>query len=195
MNEFLNKGEDAFDHAAETAKAQYAYRGVDALVNKAWMYYYIDDFDRAEKQVEEVTSRIDREYFFTEHGIPSKDGGLVPWIWVQLGKAYLLLGRMAFDRFKEARELLDQQRADEHLHIAGQKWALSMAYNELYGKDFRDIIGGRTQIYKNLSPLNEHEMAQVRKGAHDEDSKYADSQSLRSFEAFIIENFFKENSR
>lgn len=53
---------------------------------------------------------------------------------------------MFFDEYKEL-AAKDQQIAEKKLRQAAHNWALSMAYNKLYGSFFRDFNKGREDVY------------------------------------------------
>ena len=189
LADLIAKGKEAFDLAVENAEAELAYRAADALVNMAWMYYYVEDFEEAQKVVERMFGMIETRYLFTKEDKPSHGNGLIPWFWVQLGKAYLLLGRIAFGRYEQARRQNNDKEIKRQLNTVAQQWTLSLAYNAQYGKDFRDILSGRKVIYNCLSMLNFKEMAWVKDGIQDVRSEYIDVPEFEIFEKFIGEQF------
>lgn len=183
----IEKGKEAFDNAVQSAGTEFAYRGVDARVNLAWMYYYVDNFNEAEKILNDLN--IEEQYFIKQDKPSSMTNTITPWYWVQLGKANLLLGKMAFDKYKQANT---QQAVDEvkmQLKKAAHYWMLSIAYNEKYRPDFRDLIRGRQEIYNCLRVLNFEEMKWVKDGIKQAYEMYDTSQGLESFEKFINEQF------
>ncbi|MEK6750646.1 MAG: tetratricopeptide repeat protein [Chloroflexota bacterium] len=189
MADLVTKGRDAFESAVTSAGVEFAYRGVDALVNLAWMYYYINDFDEAQKVVDTVFDMIDDRYLYTKERPPLGTEGLIPWFWVQLGKTYLLLGKMAFSKYEQANQQDNVDEVRKQLNVVGYNWTLSVAYNEKYGKDFRDILGGRKMIYKYLGPLNPDEMGWVLDGVYSAYNSYYNEVALKTFETSVNEHF------
>ncbi len=183
----IMEGKKAFDLSVRSAGTEFAYRGVDALVNLAWMYYYVGYFDDAQKVINNI--KIDERYLFKKNYVPVIEDDLIPWHWVQLGKANLLLGKMAFDKYEQANALQDISEAKLQLKKAAHDWMLSIAYNEKYEKDFRDLTRGRQEIYNCLRILNFNEMGWVKEGIHQAYEKYANASELQSFENFLIEQF------
>lgn len=113
--EFVGKGEQAFDLAVANSEAELTYRGVDALVNKAWMYYYVDNFEKAGNVIDSVLGMIQPQYLFTNERRPTHGEEQVPWYWVQLGKAYLLLGIISFKRYEQAHRLVDDEEMEKRV--------------------------------------------------------------------------------
>ena len=185
--DFITKGKEAFDAAVRIAGTEFAYRGVDALVNLAWMYYYVGDFEKAQKGVDSII--IDDQYLFTKTHAPLVRDDLVPWYWVQLGKANLLLGKMAFDRYEEANARNDFGAVELQLEKVAHYWMLSIAYYLVYGKAFRDFVLGRKLISNCLRTFNSQEIEWVRHGIHKAYKMYFDAHELMSFETFIAEQF------
>jgi tetratricopeptide (TPR) repeat protein len=145
-NELLVKGEQALRHCAKAAQ-NIPYRQVDALVNLAWLHYYIGDVGSAEQALEEALSIIPADYeITTQDGMPTQDQP-VPFFWVQMGKAALLEGSMAFDRYQQ-----DPQSKD--LEKVAREYLFCLAYNELFSEDFRDLRRAKDQIYQRLKKLD-----------------------------------------
>jgi tetratricopeptide (TPR) repeat protein len=189
VEDLVAKGKDAFDTAVKNAEAEFAYRAVDSLVNKAWMYYYIDEYEEAHRLVDQVLGIVDPQYLFTRERGPLHGDELVPWHWVQLGKAYLLLGRIAIDKYELACQQNNEKEIEAQLHAVARQWTLSLAYDAQYGKDFRDVVGGRKVMYNCLYKLNRKEWLWVREGVGIVRNEYSDHEALRFFEDFIDQRF------
>ena len=188
-SEIISKGEEAFTLAEKYAGNTFAYRGYDSLVNLAWMYYYVDNFKSARKTINYILQAIDNRYLFTEGRAPIKTDEPIRWFWVQLGKSYLLLGKIAFDEYAEANKHSNDDEAKEKLMAAGSAWVLSIAYNEKYKEEFRDLVEGRKGIYKCLGSLNSKEIELVREGIHKVYDEFPGVLELKSFEIWVNEKF------
>jgi tetratricopeptide (TPR) repeat protein len=170
-------GESALHEAAEIARSQQPHRAVDALVNLAWLKYYIGDVAGVEAELKQVQAIVKDDYFIsTEEGLPSGELDQ-PFYWVQLGKVYLLKGHIAFNRYFQAdleyKSNEDQKqiviegmlaKAEAALKEAASMYALSLAYDDLYGRGqrFRDLKRAETRIHDRLKGLNVEEMQIVK---------------------------------
>jgi hypothetical protein len=160
QQKLAERSKDALERAMELAGEDLFYRGVDAQVNIAWLYYFTRRLDEAEKEAWTVIERIPRDYHIVRReGLPDSD---LPheFFWVQLGKAHLLLGEVAGSRF------LDQEQF-EALQEMGKHYTLSLAYDELFAPDFRDLRRGLQRAYVRLRKLNSAEFHKVHQGIID----------------------------
>jgi tetratricopeptide (TPR) repeat protein len=187
--EKIERSHVAFEMAVKAAEeAGYEYRATDALVNLAWLYYYTGDFSKARDLLDKKgRDQIDDECLYTKeheaaHNIP------IPWHWVQIGKAYVLLGMMVFDEYREARAK-DLHLAEKKLCRAAHNWTLSMAYNKLYGSVFRDFSKGREDVYTRLAELNIQEMSWVKDSMEQTHREYHIPDDGRAFEKLLEERF------
>jgi len=196
------KGVTEFEKAADLAKSSYGYRAVDVLVNLAFLHYYNKEFKEAIRILEEEVFEIilqdhqidQRRDFPSLYKIIS-----VSWFWVQLGKAYLLKGRIAFEYYKNALDAEKGKRQlthpsttktwQEHLAEAASAWALSLAYDACFGSDFRDLNSGKMTIYDLLRGLNVKELELVKKAARKTYRDYHIPSSHRLFVQFINSSF------
>jgi hypothetical protein len=191
-SELLEMGEQALEEAVEIAGEAYFYRAIDALVNLAWLYYYIGDSKRAEELLaNQVRKRIDDEYLYTtDHGVDKEEfSGVIPWIWVQLGKADLLLGVIRFDEYQRRDREKDMEGAEEYLRKAGHNWALSLSYDALFGDDFRDLDRGLSVLYDKIAGLNEDEMDWLLDAMEKTYQEYHVDESEQLLARFILNRF------
>ncbi len=168
-------GERALTEAARLAKAQQPHRAVDALVNLAWLKYFVEVPKQAETTLDQVWDIIPTGYRILEgQGLPEA-GQDMPWHWVQLSKAHRLLGELAYERYERENELYKRARrqpdseaaqrhqdnAYEHLERVATEYTLAEAYDELYGQGqiHRDQKRSEEQIYDRLKGLNLEELS------------------------------------
>ena len=138
---------------------------------------------------EKVQERLGHEHLFTrEHGVDESHAP-TSWNWVQLGKANVLLGMIYFDEYKQADKSKDKEKAEMKLRQAAHNWTLSMAYNSLYGNDFRDFAKGREGVYEHLEQLNNEEMDWVVESMNQTHREYHIEEDQRSFEQLLKERF------
>lgn len=187
--DFVEKGERAFDLAVTTSGTELAYRGVDALVNKAWMYYYVENFEKAGEVVDSVLGMIQSQYLYTKDHVPIHGEEQVPWYWVQLGKAYLLLGIISYKGYEQAHKLGDEEKMAKELENLGRYWTLSFAYDAQYGKDFRDVKSGRRVMYNSLYNRNFKEWTWIRDGIESTKKDYVEAKELELFEEYVRKQF------
>lgn len=189
--QIVEKSQLGYEQAIETSeKFGYEYRAIDALVNMAWLYYYADHAEKARSILrDKVRDRSGHSHLYTvEH---SADENSVPtsWNWVQLGKANILLGMIYFDEYKQANLEKDKAKAEHMLRQAAHYWTLSMAYNSLYGRDFRDFTKGREDVYERLEQLNPVELDWVVDSMKQTHKQYHIAEEQRSFEQLLKERF------
>jgi hypothetical protein len=174
--ELVRLGELALREAAEVARSQQPHRAVDALVNLAWLKYYVDDLAGVEAVLVDGQAMVKNEYYIsTEDGLPPEELDQ-PWYWVQLGKIHLLKGHIAFNRYsqmytgyKEIRQRGDTdlgllEKAQAALKESASMYTLSLAYNSLYGRGqlSRDQKRAETRIHGRLKGLNVDELQIVK---------------------------------
>ncbi|MGB9890713.1 MAG: tetratricopeptide repeat protein, partial [Anaerolineae bacterium] len=163
LEELVRRSERDFQRAMEEAGEALPYRYLDALVNLAWLYYYVRKEDRAEDEAQKALDRIPPEYRLplqTAHKeLPHT------FYWLLAGKTYLLLGQLAMRRFAQAKEeKREQEERMEHLRRVGEHFTAALAYDELFAYEFRDIRRAIRSIYERLRGLNQQEMAAVHQG-------------------------------
>jgi hypothetical protein len=188
-DENIERSRAAFERAMKIAKeSSYEYRAIDALVNMAWLYYYAGDRSKVRNVLQErVRNQTPEDYLYTrEH--PAKHDASIPWHWVQLGKANVLLGMMFFDEYREV-HTKDPYLAETKLREAAHYWTLSMAYNKLYGTSFRDFNKGREDVYRQLAKLNLQEMQWVKESIEQTHREYHIPDDGRAFEQLLRERF------
>ena len=181
LNVMKNKSQAALTAAAELAeKRGYIYRAVDARINLAWMWHYVEEDDEALKIIKEVRETIrgiDERYLFSSKKGVQEIEDPISWYWVQLGKAELLRGRISYSNYSKLNKKADTKTdvdialLEKHLTIVGKAWALAMAYNARYGSDFRDLNRAMGEIYSRMIKLNSKEQKWVSNGmqqAYDE---------------------------
>lgn len=165
-NELAERGQQALRQAAKRAHGVLVHKEVDALVNLAWLRYYVKDPDGARQIIEQQVYALADQYRTLEGPRLPPPTDPNTFIWVQLGKSQLLLGQIAFDRY----QVLDQQRkqtgvevepSEPFLRQAALHCTLSLAYDELFANDFRDLRAGLDTIYRNLKKLNSEELQTV----------------------------------
>jgi Tfp pilus assembly protein PilF len=156
------RAEDALRRAMREGEGEPGlfHKVIDAQVNLAWLYHYQGDDGRADQELKKVISRVPSEYLITPgQGLPERD---LPqsFLWVQLGKSQSLYGQMAMKRFRDSK---GSERL-EHLEAAGYHYTLSLAYDELFAAEFRDMRRGMERIYDNMKKLNRQEFLDVCRG-------------------------------
>jgi tetratricopeptide (TPR) repeat protein len=139
-----HEAEDTLRRASQEASGRFVYRQVEALVNLAWLRYYVDDLEGARHILHgsgsEVLTVIPQEHLIIRGQGISQTNNPVMWFWVQLGKANLLLGQIEFDNYKALNRTLrgkgidpeDREEAWDPLKEAGRLFTLSEAYNGRY---------------------------------------------------------------
>lgn len=163
QQELAERGEYALRRAATEAHGLLTHKEVDALVNRAWLRFYVKDTVGARQIIEGEVYPLAQEYRIVEKQGPPELPDSNAFLWVQLGKANLLLGQIAFDEYRVKYDELKQAGADTAavtylLQEAARYFTLSLAYDELFASDFRDLRAGLDVIYRDLKVLNPAEL-------------------------------------
>lgn len=173
-----NLGEDALKKAMGVAKVDgnLLHLAIDAEVNLAWLYHYAEDDEAAKQTAESARMSACEELGLGETEIPEKGKSLAQsFLLVQLGKIELLMGEIACK--------------EKDFVSAGEHFTASLAYDERYAPDFRDMRRGLDKMYKSLKGLNAEEFQQVLKGVNQATTKYKNLSSPTRMHAFLRESF------
>jgi hypothetical protein len=153
-----------FELAIKEAGDAFPHLTMDALVNLAWHEYYLQDPGEACSIVENRVFPLASEYRIEPgQGVPELETP-VTFFWVQLGKANSLLGQIEMDEFHKQQDQRGadwQLHADDHLRQAARYYTLAIAYDQLFGRDFREMRRGLDLIYDELKRLNSRELGVV----------------------------------
>ncbi|HHS98585.1 MAG TPA: hypothetical protein ENK08_11970 [Chloroflexi bacterium] len=156
------------DAAARAEKAGLLYRRMEALVNLAWLYYYLDQQDRGgevRRILEEAEQTLPSEYEVggelwrvvkdEKRKAEERDKVILPFL-IQKGKAELLRGQIAFNKYQYA------DGGDKALEEAIRHYFLSLAYDSaFFDHSFRDMRRGMDRIYERLCQLGPRRLRQV----------------------------------
>ena len=202
--ELAQRGEHALIKAARLARSQQPHRAVDALVNLAWLKYFMDAPDEAQDALGQAWEIVPDSYYITkDRGRPAPEQDM-PWHWVQLSKAHRLVGEIAYDRYeqentraKQAKERGDAAAAqthleDTHTHLrkVAVEYTLVEVYDELYGEGqiHRDQKRSEEQIYDRLKGLNVQELDLFRQAIQATAAEYQLGERPRM--AVLLEKWF-----
>jgi len=146
---------DCFEKVAKRARERMPYRAVEAVVDEAWLEYYMarwEDMARWEKagaKIDEALKLIPDDYKIPKE--PEKLGEFSPNaclpFWAQLGKIEVLKGVMAFDEFGKSKDMDKFKEAIEH-------FARGLAYNELVSEHSHGFQLALFTVYDRLKGLN-----------------------------------------
>lgn len=165
-DELADKAIHALREAADLAADEFLYRQVDALVNLAWLYSYLDKFEPTQSVLREAEELVPPEYYITkERGVPElKDPSA--FFWVQMGKAHLLKGLLAVRQYEAAQPPAKGEVRDEALmQQVAEHFALALAYDELFADDFRDMRRAKNAMHRALRGINVKELQMLYKSA------------------------------
>ena len=156
-DELAALSEKDLKRAMKEAEEGMAYRRLDAHIDLAWLYYYVRDYARAEQEAGAAIASVPEEYRF-EGGWPNREQLPHSFYWFLLGKAYLLRGEVAM------RQFVYGERQEGYLEKGGLYYTLSLAYDELYASDFRDLRRAVYRIYIRIRQLNDEEFGLLHEG-------------------------------
>lgn len=163
IEKLRSQSEQMLRNAYEVSKSLAKYDRLDALVNLAWLGYYVND----DKLIQEVTSlafeEADEYLLFrqtsSQKTIPNSEKAIEVGIWQQLGKLYVLRGFRVLCEFGSApskNPKLIQNAAYEH--------ALGLEYTGLYSERFPPFQQARQQMYDLYKQFNQKELEETAKG-------------------------------
>lgn len=148
------KSEKALREAARIAKREkITYRAVDALVNLAWLKYYLrqnvdDILDEAFAEVPKAYKEVHKK----KASVKDMENYVVPYL-IQLGKAHTLKGQMNFSLFNDKKRLKEER--EKSLESAIQYHALALQYNTMVGDAvIMQLRNTHERIYENIRRLN-----------------------------------------
>jgi tetratricopeptide (TPR) repeat protein len=153
---------DALAEAAKLAKeGRLTYRQVDALVNLAWLEYYLLDEDEDASSEHPITDVIqDAEEAFPSDIEIQKQ----PQVWAQMGKLYVLKGHLAVRKFEQQRKIMTKglpEDMQQTLRQVAENYALSLDFSVRFEDDYQGIRRSKDDISDQLKLLNASEMRVV----------------------------------
>ena len=154
-----DKAEEAmkrFEEVAKRAREKMPYRAVEAVVDEAWLEYYMGRVEKANVKIEEALRLIPEDYKVEK--LPKEPGKFEEFsrnaclpFWAQLGKMEVLRGVMVFDEFKES-------KSEDKLKEAIKHFARGLAYNELVSEHSHGFHLALFTVYDRLKGLNVEEI-------------------------------------
>jgi tetratricopeptide (TPR) repeat protein len=174
----------------EAENLSLVHKQLEAQVNLAWLYFYVDELDYAEKEAQAAIAAIPKTC--TIGTIETREEGNKCNIWAQiLGKIHLLLGEIARERLEE--EYADRRALDEAieqlLKKAGKYYALSLAYDRQYAEDFRDFRRAKDLIYENIKGFGHQRMRVLIEGVRETERTFDLTGDYAQMTALIREYF------
>lgn len=155
--------------AADRAANEFRHRRADALVNLAWLGFFVNDEKLMEEAAQDAKTAIPPEYYINPAtGKPDiGDEQAQAVLWSQIGKLYVLDGHRAFSFWEREHEKPDDQRNTaiirKALELAAEYYTLGLAHDELLSHDYRDLRRAQDEIYNNFKRLNARELTIVAK--------------------------------
>ncbi|MEW6285690.1 MAG: tetratricopeptide repeat protein [Chloroflexota bacterium] len=184
------ESEDALNRAAELAKeAGLTYRHVDALVNRAWLEFYMLGKDEDVSKDHAVWAAIKA----AEDGFPPEpEMDKQPQVWAQKGKLNVLKGNLAFHSFELQREKEKEKEKEKSQDVSkkitptirdileemAEFYASALDYSSRFAPDYQGIRQAKDGISDRLKRLNAAEMRVV---CNKIQSLYPQSSVIQSF--------------
>ncbi|MBW7917809.1 MAG: ATP-binding protein [Anaerolineales bacterium] len=158
----FSESKEAFKKAADLAgKNGLTYRHVDALVNLAWLDYYLLDEKEPVDKDHAIWKAIDHaEAAFPEEIEIEKQ----PQVWAQKGKLNILKGHLAYREFIQQRQKKPKgiyPEIETVLKQMGENYARGLDYGSRFASDYQGIRQAKNGISERLMLLNAAEMRVV----------------------------------
>jgi exonuclease VII small subunit len=168
VERLYRESRDALSEAAKFAEeVGLTYRKVDALVNMAWLEFFM-------LGTEEISERrpLSDVIQKTEHAIQKaaasfpdeSDIDKQPQLWPQKGKLNALKGHLAFYRSEQIRKQLPKgmtKEIENALIEMAENYARSLDYSSRFSPDYQGIRQGKDGMSERLKGLNAPEMRVV----------------------------------
>lgn len=156
------ESQDALQEAARLAKeAGSIYRHVDALVNLAWLEFYMLEDDKEVSEGHAIWTAVKA----AEDAFPSEiEMDKQPQVWAQKGKLYALKGHLAYREFVQQRQKEPKGISSEiegALKQVGENYARGLDYSSRFALDYQGIRQAKDGISERLKLLNAAEMRVV----------------------------------
>ncbi len=151
------------ERAATRAGTQMLYLKVDALVNLAWLGYFVSDMALIQRANLEAQCSFPPNYYLNPNtGKPEIDpDDAEVQLFSQMGKLNTLVGNLAFNRFdleEKKKGNRDQNLMREALAEAAYHYTLGLAYNHVMSATYRDVRRAEDEIYERVKKLNPREL-------------------------------------
>jgi tetratricopeptide (TPR) repeat protein len=157
------KSEESLVLAAKIAKREkIIFRAVDALVNLAWLKYYLRE--NVDNVLSKALAQIPSKFLkIHNRGVSLKDmDTLVVPYQTLLGKAHALKGQLHFSLFNDRK--ITSEIKKNNLDLAVQFHALALQYNSMVSQAvILPVRRTQERIYKNVRRLNQSELLIVLK--------------------------------
>jgi len=156
----LKRGsKEALQEAAQLAqKINLIHRRADALVNLAWLEYYLLDKDVVVSEEIEIMKAIKS----AEGGFPPEEEmRKQPQTFGQKGKLFVLKGHLAFRVFQQKRQKITKGMPEEivgTLKSIAENYAQALEFSKEFALDYQGIRQAKNSIDANLRLLNGAEM-------------------------------------
>jgi tetratricopeptide (TPR) repeat protein len=195
--ELRENGIVALKKAARLAADELPYRQVDALVNLAWLHFYVKEPEQAVDVLSEADKIMPQEYYITtEGGVPKVEDAII-FLWAQMGKAQLLRGQIALQEYLDKPSVKGKVRDEALVREIAKHFMLTLAYTELFAEDFRDMRRAKDTMYDALRGINLKELQALYEGVDSTAQAYhlecrprTDSQPARPRMRNFLEEYF-----
>ena len=156
------ESEEALREAAQLAgRINLTHRRVDALVNLAWLDYYLLEKDEVVSEKSDVVKAI----HIAEEAFPSENEMRKrPQTFGQKGKLFVLKGHLAFREFQQTRQRITKGMPDEivkTLYLVAEYYTQALEFNKEFALDYQGMRQAKNNIDTNLRLLNGAEMREI----------------------------------
>ncbi len=153
------ESEDMLTQAASIAEVNgLVYRHVDALVNLAWLKFYLLQDDEEVLGNHPLSAAIKKaEDAFPKEAEMDKQ----PQVWAQRGKLNALKGHLAFRQFVQQRQKEPKGISEElkrMLEQIAENYARSLDFSNRFAQDYQGIRQAKDGMFARLRRLNAAEM-------------------------------------
>lgn len=177
----ISESDDALRQAAILSKQTgLTYRFVDALVNLAWLQFYL--LNSTENKLISVNHPIIKSISDAEQALPTDDEiTKQPQVWAQKGKLFVLKGHVAYYQLEQQRLVEPKGISSEiefFLYSIAENYSRALDYSSRFALDYQGIRRAKDGIFNHLKHLNATEMFIVCSGIR---HIYPDKSAIQTF--------------
>jgi Cdc6-like AAA superfamily ATPase len=153
---------------AEQTAHEYRYMTIDALINRAWLKYYMNprqENNEVFALLEEIETMVPEGYRINLDNkfssLPPESQIVSPYL-LYLGKLEVLRGQIIFYRWEKDHDELTEAQSTQALKQIARHYARSLCYNMQFSeKPSRSTARAKRRMYERLRQLNGEEVQVV----------------------------------
>jgi len=166
----------------------------DAIVNLAWLGFYVEDKGLIQKAEEMFRQEFPDWWQNGDAANPPKDKKKVAsqekFIWQQLGKLHVMKGARMYRKAMDEQDKLKRKKKEslseelkKSLRDMGKLYARALEYSTVLGDNYGTLLSGKQYIFDQLKTFEAPELVEVCKGVREaeKDMNLVNKSAMRKF--------------